>query len=72
MHNKIVNTAGVSDNADMLLKQIQQSLIMENIFRSRYATARGQRLYHRHFSPTAVRRKKKHRLATRASKQRNR
>ena len=54
-----------------LLQQIQSSMVRPQFFQSKHHRARELRLYHRHFSPKARKRKKDRRRVTRASRQEN-
>ena len=54
-----------------LLKQIQASMVRSQFFQSKHHRARELRLYHRHFSPKARRRKKLRRQTAHASRKQN-
>ncbi len=54
-----------------LLQHIQSSMARSQFFQSKHHRARELRLYHRHFSPKARKRKKDRRKVTRASRQQN-
>ncbi len=54
-----------------LLQHIQSSMVRSQLFQSKHHRARELRLYHRHFSPKARKRKKDRRKMTRASRQQN-
>ena len=61
-----------SPEGQEILKQIQQTILLNQEFRSRYSEARENRKYHTHHSPKARARKKTARKSGRSSRQRNR